>query len=158
MECARGLIFPLGAAFPDHDLCIRPHGRLASPPGLPRDTEYLGLAQTQRHMISRLLDEEGREASGKAARSLNDLWHSYADLPLPCSDDYCSLHGVQQQPCVSWCADGPISMLLNPALPSSPSPLSPSSSPPPALLLFFTRRHCASTPARHLHHSSLIVY
>lgn len=107
---------------------------------------------------SRLLDEEGREASGKAARSLNDLWHSYADLPLPCSDDYCSLHGVQQQPCVSWCADGPISMLLNPALPSSPSPPSPSSSPPPALLLFFTRRHCASTPARHLHHSSLIVY
>lgn len=99
---------------------------------------------------------EPREASGKAARSLNDLWHSYADLPLPCSDDYCSLHGVQQQPCVSWCADGPISMLLNPALPSSPSPPSPSS-PPPALLLFFTRRHCVSPPARHLHHSSLIV-
>lgn len=146
---------------------------LGVPPGLPRDTEYLGLAQTQRHMMlqdgrqrsghrppprSRLLDEEGREASGKAARSLNDLWHSYADLPLPCSDDYCSLHGVQQQPCVSWCADGPISMLLNPALPSSPFPPSPSSPPPPALLLFFTRRPCASTPARHLHHSSLIVY
>lgn len=124
---------------------------LGVPPGLPRDTVYLGLAQTQRHMISRLLDEEGREASGKAARSLNDLWHSYADLPSPCSDDYCSLHGVQQQPCVSWCADGPISMLLNPALPSSPSPLLP-----PLLLLCYYFSH-VDTVFLHLRDISITV-
>lgn len=141
---------------------------LGVPPGLPRDTVYLGLAQTQRHMMlqdgrqrsghrppprSRLLDEEGREASGKAARSLNDLWHSYADLPLPCSDDYCSLHGVQQQPCVSWCADGPISMLLNPALPSSPSP---PLLPPLLLLLCYYFSH-VDTVFLHLRDISITV-